>query len=151
MTMMHDWSNNKQSPLCTTLNLRDVLSALVQLMGYLNLNREVFYSTCSELFSARCSAIPTNYSYPQQLAAHISELWDSVEYPGSPDVQRNSVELPYLPVIESLISTCYQASLLREEERMVTFRIILRSQSIFQANKGYLLVYIGLSLRNFVH
>ncbi len=81
-------------------------------------------------------AISTNYSYPQQLAAHVSELWDSVEYPGSPDGQRDSVELPYLPVIESLISTCYQASLLREEERMVTFRIILRSPEHFPSEQG---------------
>lgn len=78
-----------------------------------------------------------NHAYPQQLAAHIYEFWDSVEGAAYSDTEDLSYsQLPCLPVLESLISTCYQASLMREEERAVTFRIILSSSKIFSSDQG---------------
>jgi hypothetical protein len=44
------------------------------------------------------------HAYPQNLAVH---------------------PLPQAPVLEQLLSTCYQASLLREENRPVRFRLML--------------------------
>ena len=57
----------------------------------------------------------TQDAYPADLALFVRERWD--EGKGGP--------LPDTDTLETLISTCYQASLLREEERAVTFRVIL--------------------------
>jgi|AGTN01.1.fsa_nt_gi DisA bacterial checkpoint controller nucleotide-binding. len=79
-----------------------------------------------------------NHAYPQQLAAHVCELWDSVEgrVADKESTSCDADELPCLPVLESLISTCYQASLLREEERTITFRVILRPAESFLSEHG---------------
>lgn len=58
-----------------------------------------------------------DYAYPQHLATFVRERWDGT-VPGADP-------LPDMPVLENLLSACYQASLLREEERSVTFRMIL--------------------------
>jgi len=44
--------------------------------------------------------------------------------------------LPDSSVLEHLISTCYQASLMREEERPVMFRLILRDHHLFSPDDG---------------
>lgn len=44
--------------------------------------------------------------------------------------------LPELPVLETLLSTCFQASLMREEERQLTFRIILADPEILPPEEG---------------
>jgi hypothetical protein len=56
-------------------------------------------------------------AYPQHLASFVRERWGGT-VPGADS-------LPDSPVLETLLSACYQASLLREEERSVTFRMIL--------------------------
>ncbi len=47
-----------------------------------------------------------------------------------------SVELPDRSVLERVISTCYQASLMREEERPVLFRLIIRDHRLFTPEDG---------------
>jgi len=47
-----------------------------------------------------------------------------------------SVEFPDRSIFEHLISTCYQASLMREEERPVIFRLILRDHRLFPPDDG---------------
>src|SRR5215210_227777 len=55
------------------------------------------------------------HAYAHDLASFVRERWDD----------RTGDPLPDPAVLEFLISACYQASLLREEERAVTFRVIL--------------------------
>jgi sensor domain DACNV-containing protein len=39
-------------------------------------------------------------------------------------------------VLQEVFSACYQASLMREEERPVTFRLILCEPELFPAREG---------------
>lgn len=71
-----------------------------------------------------------NHAYPQQLAAFVSEHWDRVSVDMSAD------ELPPLPLLELIISTCYQASLLREEQIPVTCRVMLCAANRLPENAG---------------
>ena len=64
------------------------------------------------------------YAYPDDLARFVRESWED-DAQGVDDPGHEPTEAPETPVLERLISTCYQASLLREEERPVTFRAIL--------------------------
>ncbi len=69
-----------------------------------------------------------NHSYPKDLAISVCEHWDEVCSPsetGSPRSPASKFSLS-LPVLEELISTCYQASLLPDEERPARFRLILQ-------------------------
>ncbi len=64
------------------------------------------------------------YAYPDDLARFVRESWE--DHAGSADGPGyGPTEAPDEATLERLISTCYQASLLREEERPVTFRAIL--------------------------
>lgn len=65
------------------------------------------------------------HAYPADLVDDITARWG-----GGADM------LPDRQILESLISTCYQASLLREEERVVDFRLIVRDSSLFAAEEG---------------
>ncbi|MBX9685464.1 MAG: hypothetical protein K2X27_02105 [Candidatus Obscuribacterales bacterium] len=73
----------------------------------------------------------TNHGYPQQLAAFVHEHWLEVS---NGDAEES--ELPGLPMLEALISTAYQASLLREEERPLMFRMVLCEPESFPADDG---------------
>ena len=57
----------------------------------------------------------TQDAYPADLARFVRERWD----------EDSAGTLPGQGTLETLISACYQAGLLREEERAVTFRVIL--------------------------
>lgn len=59
----------------------------------------------------------TSHSYPDDLAAFVGGAWPS----------EHAAFLPEPAALENLLSTCYQASLLREEERAVAFRMLLAS------------------------
>jgi hypothetical protein len=59
--------------------------------------------------------ITTPDAYPADLAHFVRERWD----------EERAGPLPDPRTLGTLISICYQASLLREEERAVTFRVIL--------------------------
>src|SRR5512138_2183885 len=69
------------------------------------------------------------HAYPNHLASFILDHWPTVagvEY----------VPLPSLVEIEHLISVCYQASLLRDEERPVRFRLIFLAPDRFPVDQG---------------
>jgi hypothetical protein len=78
------------------------------------------------------------HDYPAQLAACVHERWTSGSAPKPPaDVcDRRTGELPDLESLELLLSVAYQASLLREEERAVTFRLIVAEPAAFPAEAG---------------
>lgn len=74
---------------------------------------------------------PGFHAYPRDLSVLVQARWREMVQPhdGSP--------LP-LPVtaLERLLSVCYQASLLREEGRPVTFRLALIEPEALPANEG---------------
>src|SRR5919112_3986283 len=66
------------------------------------------------------------YSYPGDLARFVHDRWSDVPEPtGSLGQQVDAAAL------EAFFATCYQASMLREEERPVTFRAILAEPTLF--------------------
>jgi hypothetical protein len=67
----------------------------------------------------------SEYAYPPDLARFVQERWASSAATGSASVAPEFVKL------KLLFSACYQASLLREEERPVTFRAILAPPELF--------------------
>jgi hypothetical protein len=85
------------------------------------------------------TATQTVHDYPQALAFFLHERWGDpllltnwykgVEF-GSAD------PLPDIPVLEMLLSVCYQASLMREEERGVRFRLMVREPERFVPEHG---------------
>ncbi len=71
--------------------------------------------------------------YPSELVALISERW------GPPPEEESESAIGVLPgkgALEHLISTCYQVSMMREEDRSVTLRIILAPPSVFPPDQG---------------
>jgi sensor domain DACNV-containing protein len=68
----------------------------------------------------------THDAYPADLALFVRERWD----------EDRAGTLPDADALETLISACYQASLLREEERAVTFRVILCDPQRLPPNEG---------------
>jgi hypothetical protein len=68
----------------------------------------------------------TRDAYPADLAEFVRERWD----------EEMAGPLPELGTLETLISACYQASLLQEEERAVTFRVILCTPDRLPPNEG---------------
>jgi hypothetical protein len=75
------------------------------------------------------------HAYPDDLARFVREHWEdsSRDAEGAKDERDDS--LPVAPVLEALLSTCYQASLLREEERPVTFRLIFANPDFSRRRK----------------
>ena len=68
----------------------------------------------------------TQDAYPAELARFVRERWD----------EDRAGTLPGQGSLETLISTCYQASLSREEERAVTFRVILCDPDLLPPREG---------------
>ena len=64
-------------------------------------------------------------SYPRDLAAFVVERWPVA-----------AQALPKPSVLEELLSICYQASLMREEERAVNFRLVLADPEVFPLEAG---------------
>ena len=64
------------------------------------------------------------HAYPRDLAALVRELWG--DGPG----------LPESATLGQLLSTCYLAGLMREEERAVTFRLVLAEPGAFPSEAG---------------
>lgn len=69
------------------------------------------------------------HAYPVDLARFVRERWneENGEHKG---------QLPDLPMLEEVLSACYQASLMREEERQITFRLILAGPELFSLDEG---------------
>ena len=78
------------------------------------------------------------HAYPRELVSFILDQWKDPLF-----IERlivagidPSVELPDHSALEHVISTCYQASLMREEERTVMFRLIIRAHHLFSHDDG---------------
>ena len=66
------------------------------------------------------------YSYPGDLARYVRDRWRDV-----PDQPGGVNPLPDAAALEGFFAACYQASMLREEERPVVFRAILAEPALF--------------------
>ena len=78
------------------------------------------------------------HAYPRELVSFILDRWKDplfMEHLSSAGIDPSCV-LPDRSILEHLISTCYQASLMREEERPVMFRLILRDHNLFPPDDG---------------
>jgi hypothetical protein len=78
------------------------------------------------------------HAYPRELVSFIFDRWKDTLF-----IERlrsagfdPSVQLPDRAALEQVISICYQASLMKEEERPVTFRVIIRDEHLFCADDG---------------
>lgn len=67
----------------------------------------------------------TEYAYPPDLARFVRERWAERPSTGA------ATAIPEFGRLNHLFSACFQASLLREEERPVTFRAILAPPELF--------------------
>jgi len=79
-----------------------------------------------------------SHAYPGELVSFVFDQWKNplfIERLGVAEID-HSVVLPDRSVLEQVISTCYQASLMREEERPVTFRLIIRDHHLFSPDDG---------------
>lgn len=78
------------------------------------------------------------HSYSQEMASFLMERWNDAGCTGRQEVIEigPADQLPALSSLEHLISTCYQASLLREEERPVRFRLILCEPDRLSSEEG---------------
>lgn len=90
------------------------------------------------------------YAYPEDLARFAQEVWegcsDNPQYPQDggeseygltePVESPHGSDCPEELVLEMLFSVCYQAGLLREEERPVTFRVIFAPPEAFPEEDG---------------
>lgn len=65
------------------------------------------------------------YAYPSEFARFVQGRWSS---------SGGLHPFPELATVEHLLSVCYQASLLREEARPVTFRTVLAEPALFPAD-----------------
>src|SRR5215211_1912092 len=75
---------------------------------------------------ARSGQAAAGYSYPGDLARFVRDRWRDVPEP--PD---GGDPLPGAAALEGFFDACYQASMLREEERQVVFRAILAESALF--------------------
>ena len=71
------------------------------------------------------------HAYPSQLAERVLQRWDEAIAAG-----QISLAPPDATHLTSVLSICYQATLLREEGRPVTFRLALSEPDIFDAIGG---------------
>lgn len=79
------------------------------------------------------------HHYPQDLAALVVERWGKVEVsPVQPRARRIRLQqpLPEPPMLEYLLSTCYHASLMREEQRPVKFRVLVCAPHSLPSEQG---------------
>jgi hypothetical protein len=82
------------------------------------------------------------YAYPEQLASSVLKRWHGVG--GAAKHGRKRADEPEAPPdalpdadeLEELLCVCYQASLMREEERPITFRAILTGPRSFPPGQG---------------
>src|SRR4051812_44607469 len=75
-----------------------------------------------------------HHAYPDQLADFVRERWAALH--DSPSAGVRMCPLPEHEALSALLSTAYQATLLREEERQVAFRIIVSSPQAFPEDAG---------------
>lgn len=79
------------------------------------------------------------HSYPEELATVLREQWEAVpvfRHDGESGGYGAVDPLPHVSVHELLLSVCYQASLMRDEGRPVTFRLILREPGRIETRRS---------------
>lgn len=79
------------------------------------------------------------HSYPQNLVETLLEKWDAGQAGFDTGAASMGVKFDQLPdseVLERLISTCYQTSIVLEEERPLRFRLISRDPERLAAEDG---------------
>jgi hypothetical protein len=78
------------------------------------------------------------HAYPKDLAYFVHDRWDhaSLSVGPAPGATLPANPAPALGVLQEVFSTCYQASLMREEERPVTFRLVLCEPELFPRREG---------------
>ena len=74
--------------------------------------------------------------YPAELVALINQKWREALPPEDGATEPVASVLPGKVALEHLISTCYQVSMMREETRPVTLRLILAPPTLFPAEEG---------------
>ncbi len=78
------------------------------------------------------------HAYPEELVAFIFDHWREPDFVTR--LRAAGIDLTFrLPdraILEKVISTCYQASLLREEARQVMFRLVVHPPELFSAEAG---------------
>ena len=78
------------------------------------------------------------HQYPLELVSFIFRIWEDPDFTEricSAGIDR-SFQLPDRSLMEQLLSTCYQASLMQEEERKVLLRIIIQTPDLFPQEGG---------------
>jgi DisA bacterial checkpoint controller nucleotide-binding len=75
-------------------------------------------------------------AYPKDLAALVAERWEYRSGASDPLDRDPTHPLPEASVLEGALSACYQASLLREEESPVIFRLALCEPEAFPDEGG---------------
>lgn len=73
--------------------------------------------------------------YPSELVPLIINKWETLHKEGYV-TKTLSEMLPDVTVMEEMLSTCYQVSMMREENRPVNIRLIISSRETFPAEKG---------------
>jgi hypothetical protein len=71
------------------------------------------------------------HAYHEDLACFIRNRYPTAAAAQGEDGRTKAVSLPPPPFLEDLLSTCYQTSLLREEERPVKIRLMLADPEMF--------------------
>jgi len=74
--------------------------------------------------------------YPAELVALINQKWHEPPLSEDGGSQPAAAPLPGKLALEHLISTCYQVSMMREETRPVTLRLILVDPKVFPPDQG---------------
>lgn len=91
-------------------------------------------------YTARILATPspqlTMHVYPSELVALINQRWQASPTAEGTAAMPEAASLPGKAALERLISTCYQVSMMREEARPITLRLILASPNLFPAEQG---------------
>ncbi len=87
-------------------------------------------------------------AYPKDLAALVAERWEDRSGASDPPERGYFHPLPEASVLEGVLSACYQASLLREEESPVIFRLALCGPEAFPDKGGPLTGCNASSSRN---
>lgn len=101
------------------------------------------HGTVPEFKGPKRSSTP--WAYPEDLARCVIEHWEHTSAVTDPPTTREryrsesenlAARPPDTAALEELLSACYQASLLREEERPVTFRAVLGGPDLFSPHGG---------------
>lgn len=75
-------------------------------------------------------------AYPHQLAEFVQQRWQELHATGAAPASTKLCMLPDDDTLKELLSTSYQATLLREEERPVTFRLIVGPPESYPEDAG---------------